>query len=513
MSAPTRTVVLWFPDWPVTAWERAGNGRSGPVAVLRSGRVIACSAEARADGVLVGMRKREAQSRCPALTVVATDPLRDAREFAPVVARIEQTAPGVQVLSPGVCALRSRGPARYFGGEERAAQALVNAVAEIGVGGAGAGVADGRFTAQLAARLAAGRSASQGGRVRIVPEGAAADFLAPLPITALEDEELIKLLPRLGVRTLGQFAALEARLVRERFGDRGIHLHALAAGADSSPVVPRVPPPELMREIGFEPPLTLAEQVAFSIRQTVDDFIAGLARQRLVCTELRVALLDEDGRASERVWLHPASFDAVAVVDRVRWQLDAASGTLGAVVTVRLEPIAVDTAAHHAPSLFGSGLDERVHHTLSRVQAMLGPEEVVVPVIGGGRWLAERQHLVPWGHRDTGIAPRQQPWPGSLPSPLPATVFPSRHQVQVLDAEGEPVLPDERGGLRSAPAMLIERTRLSVTGWAGPWPITERGWDQERARDAYRIQVVATDDTAWLLVCEGGQWWAEGRYD
>ena len=102
-----------------------------------------------------------------------------------------------------------------------------------------------------------------------------------------------------------------------------------------------------------------------------------------MCTELRVGCTDADGRLSERVWLHPAAFDAAAVVDRVRWQLAAADGLRGGIAGVRLEPVAVDDAAHHEPGLFGAGVDERMHHALSRVQAMLGHEGVVTPVIAG----------------------------------------------------------------------------------------------------------------------------------
>ncbi len=254
--------------------------------------------------------------------------------------------------------------------------------------------------------------------------------------------------------------------------------------------------------------------MAFSIRAAADEFVAALSTHRLVCTELRVGCTDADGRLSERVWLHPAAFDAAAVVDRVRWQLAAADGLRGGIAGVRLEPVAVDDAAHHEPGLFGAGVDERMHHALSRVQAMLGHEGVVTPVIAGGRWLAERQQLVPWGERVVTATSRAEPWPGSLPAPAPATVFPHRHPVAVLDARDAAVAVDERDGLSGVPALLVDGARRRpIEAWAGPWPISERGWDAVRARRAHRFQVVDADQTAWLLVLEQGSWWAEGRYD
>ncbi|GAA3759977.1 DNA polymerase Y family protein [Microbacterium kribbense] len=511
-----RSLVLWFADWPVTAFlrEQTTDAASDAViAIVHGNTVVACSVAARAEGVRRGQRRRDAQARCPRLQIVPADPVRDQRAFSPVVSQIEELAPGVQIIRPGLCALRARGPARYYGGENAAACAILDALAEgAGLTGVRAGVADGPFTAARAARATRADDP-----VRVVPAGQAAAFLAPLPVTALDDPELAHLLGRLGVHTLGAFVALGADRVRERFGDRGTRLHDLAAGADSRPVTPRVPPPELDREVPFEPPLELAEQVAFGMRIAAAEFIAGLGARGLVCTELRVELTDERGRRSERVWLHPGSFDAAAVVDRVRWQLgeDAQAQVLrGPVAAVRIAPERVDAASVHQPAIFGGSGGEKVHHALSRVQAMLGHRGVLTPEIGGGRWLAERQVLVPWGDRGVIAQDRSRPWPGSLPAPLPATVFPQPQAVDVAADGGLPVDVDERGALSAPPAQLTEAgRRRAIVSWAGPWTVDERGWDRARARRAHRFQVVDADQSAWLLICEDGRWAAEARYD
>lgn len=514
MHEPTRSLVLWLPDWPVLAYRREATRpprAEAPLAVFENNVVTACSAAARAQGVRRGQRRRDAQALCPSLAVVPADPVRDARVFAPVVALIEEHAPGVQIVRPGLCALRARGPARYYGGEEEAARMLVRRLAAEGFADARAGIADGVFTAEHAARVTRADAA-----VRVVPGGEAAAFLAPLPATALDDRDLASLLARLGVQTLGDFAAMPVERVRERFAERGARLHALASGRDSQPVRPRTPPPELHRDVAFEPPLELADQIAFGMRVAAEEFITRLGAHGLVCTELRVVLSGERGERSERVWLHPGSFDAAAVVDRVRWQLaEDGRGIFGSGVSgVHIEPEAVDEAAHHATGLFGGGPDEKVHHALSRVQAMLGHRAVLTPVIGGGRWLAERQVLVPWGDRAVTAKDRARPWPGSLPDPLPATVYPEPRLVEVTDIAGAPVSVGERDVLSAPPAILYAGgRRVRIREWAGPWPISERGWDPLRRRRAHRFQVVDADGGAWLLVVEEGEWRAEGRYD
>src|SRR5215217_5332604 len=131
-----RTVVVWCPDWPVAA---AGAPPDSLTAVVHANRVVACSGAARAEGVRPGLRRREAQGRCPELELLAHDPARDARAFEPVLAAVEQLTPWVEVLQPGECAFPARGAARYHGGEPALAVTVTAAVhaAVAGRGGPG----------------------------------------------------------------------------------------------------------------------------------------------------------------------------------------------------------------------------------------------------------------------------------------------------------------------------------------------------------------------------------------
>jgi len=122
--------------------------------------------------------------------------------------------------------------------------------------------------------------------------------------------------------------------------------------------------------------------------------------------------------------------------------------------------------------------------------------------------------LVPWGDRAITAKDRARPWPGSLPDPLPATVYPEPRLVEVTDIAGASVTVGERDALSAPPAILeAGGRRVRIREWAGPWPISERGWDPLRRRHAHRFQVVDADGGAWLLVVEDGEWRAEGRYD
>lgn len=515
-AQPTRTIALWCPDWPVTAALRADQSiaRDSPIALIEAGLVFACSASARREGIRRGLRLREAQARCPGLSVLDYDSALDVRSFEPVLAAIEETMPGVQLLRPGTCALRARGPARYYGGEEEAALWLLDALDELGIHGSRVGIADGLFAAEQAAR------SPQRQRIRIVEEHGSAEFLAPLPVSILGDPALATLLRRLGIRTLGDFAGLAAGDVSSRFGAAGFRLHSLARGLDARPVIPRVMQEEFDSAIDFEPPLERIDQVAFGFRAPSDLFIEHLVRAQLVCTSIRIEIDSESGEFAERSWLHPRSFSAADVVDRVRWQLQGngdatGSGLSSRITRVRVVPESVDAIGNHEQGLWGTGHDERIHHGLSRVQSMLGHGGVVTAVIGGGRTLLDRQNLVAWGDRLEATATDSYPWPGQLPTPTPSTVFETPRPAAVIDSAGVNVDLDARGTLSAAPARLSTdgRTLAAVTAWAGPWTIDERWWDLANSRRASRFQMVDDSGSAWLLVLEDHLWWVEARYD
>lgn len=520
LQTPPRSLVLWFPDWPVTALLLSAPvtldlDPDEPIAITQANLVVACSPAARADGVRRGQRKRDAQAVCPPVRLIAADEHRDSRAFHPLVSMIESLTPGVQIIRPGLCTLRARGPARYYGGEDEAARVLLSTLAQDGgIHDVRAGIADGPFTAEQAARSPLARP------VAIIPPGGSADFLAPRPVSVLGDAALADMLARLGVHTLGEFAMLDPSRVRDRLSERGARLQALAAGSDSRPFVPRIPPPELARELILEPPLELADQVAFAVRQTAEDVISSLADASLVCTELRIELQDDRGRFHDRLWLHPTCFDAAAVVDRVRWQLQGAweadgPALSGGVASVRIVPATVDDSAHHQPGLFGPGADARLHHALSRVQGLLGHRGVVLPVVAGGRRLADRQELVPWSDRIAGVRDRDRPWPGHLPAPLPSVVFTDPPAAVVQDDAGRTVTVDVRSAVSAAPYVLgwAGYGPRVITSWAGPWPLHERTWDRENGGICHRFQLLTDDGVAWLVLRDDSGWFIEGRYD
>ena len=317
--------------------------------------MLACSQAARADGVRRGLRRREAQSRCPQLVVVEHDPGRDARAFEPVVAAVEEVAVGVEVIRPGACALAARGPT-ILGGEEIAAERIVEQVAQVCAVESQVGVADGVFAAGLAARSG-----------RIIAPGGTREFLAGVPVEALDRPELIDLLRRLGIKTLGDFAALPPSDVLTRFGfdgalaQRGRRVRSKTIGGTQATA-------DLDVSDTYDEPLERVDVAAFAGRVLAERLHDGLAAHGLACTRLGIEAVTADGQELHRVWRHDGTLTAAAIAERVRWQLDgwltgarrgAAARPTAGLVRLRLVPDGVLVHLGLQPGLWGDAAPNR----------------------------------------------------------------------------------------------------------------------------------------------------------
>jgi protein ImuB len=471
------------------------------------------------------MRRREAQYRCPDLVVLPRDEPAEARCFEPVIVAVEAVVPAVEVMRPGLVSVGVRGPARHLGGEQPLVAALWGAVGWLTEDACQIGVADGAFAAEQAAR-----------RGMIVPAGDSPEFLASFPITTLTPfghGELVDLLQRLGIHTLGAFAALPAADVLARFGPSGSQAHRQSGGRDHRPIVVRDPPPECTVTVELETPVDRVDVVAFSARSAAERFIADLGARGLSCACFELSAYTDNGEQLSRRWRHPGVLTASDVIDRIRWQLEGwlhgleGSADLGrrptaGITRLQFTPIETLPSGTHQQALWGGAGDagERAHRALARVQTMLGLGSVVVPVIEGGRSPLDRTQFVPWGEDHVADREPDRPWPGRLPSPAPSVLIDPPSPAQVLDAHRQPVCVTDRGAVIRPPAQLSigGNDPVPVTSWAGPWPVDERWWDPAMSARVVRLQLVDLHGRAYLVVGEmsgdgGPRWAVEGVYD
>ena len=512
-----RLLAVWVPDWPVVALGLEAGGRSrpgapagredvpdpalSPVAIVDGRGVIAASAPARAAGVTAGMRVRVARALCPALAAIPSRPDREARGFEVVMEALGDLLADPLVARPGLALSGARGPAAWAGGEEALAAALVEAVAE----GAGAecqvGIADSLLGAVLAAREGV-----------VVPPGRAPEFLSSWPLEAVltalftrrsrrEARGLLEVLSRLGLRSLGDLAALPSRDVAARFGPAGELLHALASG--TSWRVPRARRPErdLTVEMRLDPPVSRTDAAAFAARAVAEDLATRLAAHGLTVGRLLVEARCEDGARLARSWMLQSAPTPAELTDRVRWQLEGwLSGRSGHPPAAPLEHMRLSALEPSPAGAARAGLwpapgeqgERRAHRAAERVESLLGGGGVGRPLLVAGRDPRSRARMIPWGEPvpTAGSDGADAPWEGSLPVPSPSIVLTRPVPAVLVDAGGGEVVVDRQGQLSAVPARLeVERAPCEgwggagdgweesrrVVSWAGPWPVDE-GW-------------------------------------
>lgn len=532
-----RVVALWLPDWPVQAAHLASaTSRAdplSPVAVVGDSGVAACSPSARRAGVRRGQSRRHAEALCPELEVVEESAMRDAAEFEPVLQRLEAVAAGVEALRPGLAVVAARGVMRYYGGQDVALEKLLDAAAVPGVD-CNLGLADDIVTAILAARrgVLVAPGVDEGKRFR-----AGISLVELRAESALEmPAELAKSWQELGLRTLGDVAALPKRDIANRFGTQGARWHDLACHGEVRLVAPRSLPTGLAASYqSWENPLRRVDEASFVARSLAGQLHEQLFDHGYSCYRLAVVAQFSDGSEVRRVWRCTEPLAEQTTADRVRWQLDgwlnnrnrqrtqADDGDDGCgIVELQLEPLDVVAAGTVKQDLW-HGSDEalaKARRAAERVQGLLGSEAVQQPIMQGGRGPAERVGFVAFGEKpkNTKTGAADQPWPGAVLTPNPAiTPEAANAEVEVLDASGQSVGVTGRATMTAEPALVRYGTKTyRVSSWAGPWPIDERWWVPDEARRAARMQVhaVANDGAvaAWLLIGHAGAWKIEGAY-
>ena len=504
---------------------RRGAG-TGPVAVLHANRVVACSEAARADGVRRGLRRREAQSRCPQLVVVDHDPGRDARAFEPVVAAVEEVAVGVEVIRPGACALAARGPARYFGGEEAAAERIVEQVAQACAVESQVGVADGVFAAGLAARAG-----------RIVAPGRTRRSSSPaVPVEALDRPELTDLLRRLGH---AYPRATSRRCPPPTCWPGSGSTRRWRTGWPRAATTGRSrsgrPPPDL--DVDRDVRRAAGPGRRGGVRRAGAGRAAarrGSPRTGWPAPGSASRRSPPTGRSCTGSGGTTALLTAAAIADRVRWQLDgwlrtpaparrsAPPGRPPGIVAAAADPRRRPRPRRAAAGPVGRrgrrartrppGAEPGAGHARPGGGGDRGARRRPLAGRPGARWCrgATSATPAPAGASRRGPAGCRRPRPPLvLPQPLPAAVCST--------PTGAPVGVSARLELSAAAGPA----RRSATGAGrsrspagpGPWPVDERWWAPARRRRRARFQVGLADGRALLLSLAAGHWAVEAIYD
>jgi len=200
------------PDAMAFLIERTGRRR---VLEVAGGAVLA--------GARPGMSLREATRQAPRAAVALDDPVRAARDWRRMLDQLATLPGGVDDGGPGLAFVRAPDgdpPQRWF---MRVRSKLVSSglAARCGAGA-------NRFVAYVATHRSYDAVCTPGGEAAFVAD-------APLELLRLDDDVSLRL-RLLGVRTLGDLAALPAAHLRS-FGPDAMRLHGFAHGHGEPAVV------------------------------------------------------------------------------------------------------------------------------------------------------------------------------------------------------------------------------------------------------------------------------------
>lgn len=376
-----RILVARFPHLGlVAAWRRHPELRGEPVVV--GGRpalrlpVLAASAAAETAGVRPGQSLRQAQQLCPAAVFIPFDTAATARLRQAALEALCAEAPAVELGDAEACCDISGSHVRHRT-EAAWAAAVARALCEVFGGEAPAvGVAGSRFVAWMAARQSAPR------RIRRVPPGEEAAFLAPLPVGLLPiDSHVLARLSALGLDCLGAVAGLNPADLQRQFGADGLVAHRYARGDDGVLLTAEPAPRTLAERFPLDGGVVDREAIHGCARRLCDRLGESLSDRGLVAGRLDLILEGDGGVVATASRVPPVAPGNAAEL----WP--AVLGLLGAV-----EPgapvIALRLLAGELGAVVGRQIDlwrrgdaarDAVAHTVARLGDRFGAQTVLRP--------------------------------------------------------------------------------------------------------------------------------------
>ena len=270
----------------VGADPRGGRGR---------GVVSTASYEARRFGVSSAMPISEAWRRCPQGIYLQPDMARYAQESGRIMAVLERFSDRVEPVSIDEAFLDATGSGRALGSGETIGRKLKQAIRDETALTASVGVA----ASKLVAKVASDMHKPDG--LTVVPPGTEAAFLAPLPVRRLwgVGPKLEEALAKLGVRTIGELAALDPARLARRVGTHGHDLQRLARGEDDREVAREsAGAKSLGQEHTYDEDTRDPVRLRATLLQLADGIAARLRAHALKARTITLKYRDEDFRTT-----------------------------------------------------------------------------------------------------------------------------------------------------------------------------------------------------------------------
>ncbi|MFH0296738.1 DNA polymerase Y family protein [Bradyrhizobium sp. 31Argb] len=272
------------------------------------------------SGLSMGLPLANARAICPELTVYDADEIADARTINDIADWCDRFTPLVALDPPSGLFLDITGCAHLFGGERAMLQIICGALARRGFAVSGA----------IAATSVCARTLTRHSSGRIIEDGAEAEAVAPLPISALgADDAITKGLRRAGLKTIGDVAARARHEIAARFGAAFTTRLEHALGQGDAPISPRKPLPDYIVEKRFPEPVTTEPMIAMTLQNLARMLVQAMDKQGKGARKLEAGFFRTDGAVRTLAVETGRAVTKPEVIDRLfRERLDALNDPL-----------------------------------------------------------------------------------------------------------------------------------------------------------------------------------------
>ena len=487
-----RFLALFFPEFPLQHLMREGADPGAWIAVVeprQSGgaRVCARSPNVAAAGVQAGWAVPQARARVPGLTFLNRDATGEARALEGIAEALGWVSPRIAWAKGAGMILEIAGASHLHGGEGGLEERLRSCLEEQEVQARSA-VADRAKTACVLAEHGAGA-------FRIVPPGADAAAIGPLPIAVLGDaEEIGRELAAVGIATVEEVASLEAAELARRFGERGVRVHQQARGMWSEPLDWRRPRAPLEERMDLPHPCWEVDGLVFALQSLLMRLEGRMRGRGVAAVEWDLALeMDLVPKRVERFQLGSPLRSASALLAMARHRLQRLC------LPEPVVALAVRALRERAFEGVQEGLldgsasaREPLNALLARLSAELGDEAVhsLLPVDS---------------HRPERAVSRApfQPGQRALVAQPPRGVRPTR----LLSP------PDPLEMMPSARAVIWQGRRRRFRAIDAAERIAGEWWAEPYHRD-YHVMRMEEGGVWWVYRdLRGGGWWLHGFFE
>jgi protein ImuB len=314
-----------------------------------------------------------------------------------------------------------------------------------------------------------------------------------------EIRQVLTILHKWGIHTLGQFAALDREQLGARLGPEALQMWERANG-QSNRALKLIRPPESFEEsFKFENEIETAEPLLFMLRRFLEQLTIRLSGIYLVAKELTLRITFRDKQIYERIFKIPQPTNDIDLLFRMLHTHLENFKSEHAIVAVALSAQPVKPVKEQF-GLFETTLrnPHQLSETLARLTALLGADRVGTPVL-------EETHrpdafrMEPFAWQVGGIALNR-------PKAIEPTFRPALRRFRPNVSASVFLGEDEPAHVRSVDV------RSKIIDQRGPYLFSGNWWDEKSwARAEWDLQL----ENGELVRCHESEatWRIDGIYD